>query len=140
MLNREWEKDYQSLLDKSRSEGEVKVLEEGAEKRESPRFKLKSGTVWIQLNLSFDVVDISVSGISFYSTQRFEKEQVIAITLGKAFRIETEVVDCGMVESDVNFLEIAYLVRCRFKDETSAMRFLVMRKEVNDPEFDFSSD
>ncbi len=138
MLNREWEKEYQYLLDKSRSEGDVEVLGEGAEKRAFPRFKLKSGTVWIQLNLSFDVVDISVSGISLYSLRPFEKEQIIAITLGKAFRIEAEVVNCEMVELEEKFLEIAYLVRCRFKDETSALRFLVMLKEVNDPEFDFS--
>ena len=138
MQNGEWEKKYQSLLDKSRRDGEIEVLEGGAEKRAFPRFKLKSGTVWIQINLSFDVIDISVSGISFYSTRPFAKEQVLAITLGKAFRIESVVVGCDMVELEEKFLEIAYLVRCRFKDETSALRFMVMLKEVDDPEFDFS--
>ena len=138
-MNREWEKEYESLLNESRKKGEVDSRAEASEKRLAPRFRLASGSIWIKLDLSFDVIDVSVSGISFYSSQPFEKNQVFAITLSKAFRIEAEILDCDLVETDPHMMEAQYLVRCRFVDEASAMRFLVMLKEMNDPTFEFST-
>jgi hypothetical protein len=138
MLNREWEREYEEILKEGKKTGELEILPEKKEQRSFPRFRIKSGAVWIRMDLSFDVVDVSVSGISIYSSHPFASKQVFAVTLGKVFRIEAEVIDCSLVESDRQFLETRYLVRCSFLDSHSAMRFLVMLKELNDPELDFS--
>ncbi|MEE8394853.1 MAG: hypothetical protein V3S29_02280 [bacterium] len=137
MRNREWEKDYQAILEDSLTNGEL-VTQGAAEKRAFPRFNLKSGSIWVKVDQSFDVIDVSVSGISFFSTYPFKADQTLGITLGKAFLIEAKVVETHLVEKDAIFLETAYRVACRFTDDKTGVRFLVMLKEMDNLEIGIS--
>jgi hypothetical protein len=127
----EWEREYRALLEQGREQGEFLLLPNTAERRASPRFRLKMEHVWIKVEPKFSVVDVSVRGIALYSDFPFDPGQFVNITLGKAFSVEARIVGCRLVESDPDLLENKYLVRCEFDDETTGMRFLVMIKEMD---------
>ena len=137
-IGREWDDDYAQLLQESLDSGKIDTVSGGAEKRDSPRFQIQSGAIWVRLDSCFDVLDASISGISFRSDRSFEAGEVLAINLAKAFKIEAEVIDCRMMETNPNLLETAYITRCRFTDEHSAVRFLVMLKAVDNHEIELS--
>lgn len=139
MQNREWERDYQALLENSIVKGEIDAQGRENEKRDAPRFRVATGAVWIRVEQSFDVIDISKTGISFFASHRFEPSQHFGITLGKAFLVEATVITCEMVEVDEGLLDVRYRVSCRFNDEYTGMRFLVMLKEMDNLEIGFSS-
>ena len=130
----EWEEEYRQLLESSLAKGEIQVVPSGSEKRESPRIRINTGAIWVRMDTSFEVVDASVKGISFHSDRQFAPGETMSITLAKAFKIETEVIECKMIEADPKSTEARYLTRCRFTDEHSAVRFLVMLKTVEDQE------
>ena len=132
--DREWNQEYEQLLKAGLDSGEIEIISPREEQRQSPRFRIKAGSIWVKMDSCFEVVDASVSGISFQSDREFSTGQVLAITLAKAFKIETEVIDCKMVETDPAMLETRYLTRCRFVDEHSSVRFLVMLKAIDDKE------
>ncbi len=134
-----WEEEYEELLESSKASGEIELVSSSPDKREYPRFRLKAGAVWIRTDTAFDVIDVSVSGISFYSDQEFQLKQHLAITLGKAFKIEAEIIHCKPVEADPDTGASRYLVRCRFTDEHSSKRFLLMLKGMEDQDISISS-
>ncbi len=132
MPDRDWESNYEQILHSSLDREEIDTREKSRENRVAPRFSLKSGTIWIKVDQSFHVNDISVSGISFYSTRPFEIKKKIAITLGKVFLIEAAVVDCRIVETDPDMLEAHYRISCQFSNEHSATQFLVILKDMDE--------
>ena len=132
--DREWSQEYEQLLKASLDRGEIEVISQEEEKRESPRFRIKGGSIWVKTDSCFEVVDASITGISFLAELEFKSGQVLAINLAKAFKIEMEVIDCVMVETDSAMLETRYLTRGRFVDEHSSKRFLVMLKAIDDNE------
>ncbi len=134
-----WEKEYKELLKTGKERGEVRVKTTPDDKRINPRFKLKTGAIWIRMEQSFDVVDVSRSGISFFSNYPFEAGQTLAVTLGKAFMIEAKVKSCAVVETDETFLEKKYRVSCNFDDSYSGVQFLVMLKESENLDIEFPS-
>ena len=133
-----WDEDYEQLLQESLNSGKIDTVSGGAEKRDSPRFQIQSGAIWVRLDTCFDVLDASISGISFRADCRFKAGEVLAITLAKAFKIEAEVIDCRKMETNPALLETAYITRCRFTDEHSAVRFLVMLKAVDNHDIELS--
>lgn len=135
----EWQEEYQNLLKSGATAGEFEPMADGMERRKNPRFKLKTGYVWIKVEPRFQVVDVSVTGISLFSDFQFQPGNVITVTLGKAFSVEATVIDCQLVVSDEMFFENKYLVRGEFEDEDIGMQFLVMIKEMDDLEIEFSA-
>jgi hypothetical protein len=134
MADSQWKQAYEEMLDEAEARGEVEELARDRERREEPRFRLRSRRVFMRVQLHFDVVDVSVAGISVYSDIPFKVNQPVIITLGKAFSVEATVVDCPLVEADPNLLETKYLVRCQFASEAVGMQFLVMMKQMDDLE------
>jgi hypothetical protein len=134
MAGWQWKQDYEALLREGVANGQVERLAPGRERRVGPRFRLKSQHVHIRVEPRFEVVDVSVSGISVYSDFPFQVGRTVTITLGKAFSVEATVVDCPLVLADEDFLESKYLVRSRFADEMVGMQFLVMMKQMDDLE------
>ncbi len=135
----EWQEEYKNLLKSGRTAGEIVPMADGMERRKNPRFKLKTGYVWIKVEPRFQVVDVSVTGISLFSDFQFQPGNVITVTLGKAFSVEATVIDCQLVVSDEMFFENKYLVRGEFEGEDIGMQFLVMIKEMDDLEIEFSA-
>jgi PilZ domain len=134
MAGWQWKQDYEALVRESAERGELQGQHRDPERRERPRFRLKSQHVTIKVESSFDVVDVSVTGIALLSDFPFQVGQVVNITLGKAFAVEATVVDCPLVPSDEDLLEAKYQVRCRFEDEAAGMQFLVIMKQMDDLE------
>ncbi|HKI97364.1 MAG TPA: PilZ domain-containing protein [bacterium] len=134
MAGWQWKQDYEALLREGTTRGEVQPLPQGEERRDRPRFRLKSQYVFIKVEPRFEVVDVSVSGISVHSDFPFKIGETVSITLGKAFSVEATVVECPLVLADEDLLETKYEVHCRFADETVGMQFLVMMKQMDDLE------
>lgn len=134
----EWDKEYEELVKESLSRGDITLVSSDQEKRDSPRFRIKSGAIWVRMDTSFDVLDASISGISFEADRHFKPNDVIAIAIAKAFKIEAEVISCEMVETEPGNTQVKYITRCHFIDEHSAVRFLVMLKAVDDNELDLT--
>lgn len=127
-----WKEAYEELL---RQEGAEKDGGEPSgedERRVQPRFRIKSGYVWIKIQPKFFVVDVSVSGIALLSDYPFEIGEELSITLGKALNIVSVVKECVLMQSDEALLENKYLVRCAFENEAQGMEFLVMIKETDE--------
>ena len=135
----EWQEEYKNLLESGKTSGEFVPMADGSERRNSPRFKLKTGYVWIKVEPRFEVMDVSVTGISLFSDFQFKPGNIITITMGKAFSVEANVLDCELVVSDEMFFENKYLVRGKFKDADIGMQFLVMIKEMDNLEVEFSA-
>lgn len=131
MSTEEWKADYKKLLEAAKNAGEIASSPKGSERRNNPRFKLRTESIWVKVEPRFHVIDISIDGISFYSTYQFRRDTVIQTSIGKAFSIEAKVLECEMVESDPDFMEAMYQVRCQFLDERMGMQFLVMLKEMD---------
>lgn len=140
IVERRWDKDYEELLQESMDSGDIAAAPGGAEKRSSPRFRIQSGAIWVRMDTCFDVLDASISGISFQADREFKVGAVLAITLGKAFKIEAEVIDCRIVETNPQMMEVGYVTRCRFTDEHSAVRFLVMLKAIDNQEIELYTE
>lgn len=134
MTKKDWEGEYARLLEKALESGEVQPLDKAHEKRTQPRFHLGSGSIWIRVEQSFDVLDVSVNGLAFLSEKSFTPGQNVAISLGKAFLVESVVVDCRMVETDEGMMEAMYRISCEFEDTQSGQQALILLKEMEEPE------
>ena len=80
----EWREEYKNLLESEDAAGEIVTMAMGMERRKNPRFKLKTGYVWIKVEPRFEVMDVSVTGISLFSDFQFQSGDVITVTLGIA--------------------------------------------------------
>lgn len=132
MSDANWKEAYEELLRQEKEEKDGGESSGEDERRKQPRFRIKSGYVWIKIQPRFFVVDVSVSGISLLSDYPFEIGEELSITLGKALNIVSVVNECVLVRSDEAFLENKYLVRCAFENEAQGMEFLVMIKETDE--------
>ena len=63
-MEREWNEEYEALVKESISRGEITLIGDNEEKRVSPRFRIKSGAIWVRMDTCFDVLDASISGIA----------------------------------------------------------------------------
>ena len=129
---KDWEIQYEKLVREAMEKGTAKVLKGSQEHRAQPRFSLEMGSIWIRTETPFDVVDISATGIAFLSERLFAKGQHIAMTLGKAFLVEANVVGCVMVETDPEMMEAKYRVSCEFQDSHNGTQALLMLKEMEE--------
>lgn len=127
-----WKEAYEELLRQERAEKDGGEPSKEDERRVQPRFRIKSGYVWIKIQPKFFVVDVSVSGIALLSDYPFEIGEELSITLGKALNIVSVVKECVLMQSDEALLENKYLVRCAFESEVQGMEFLVMIKETDE--------
>ena len=132
MSDANWKEAYEEILLQEKGEKDDGEFSIGDERRKQPRFRIKSGYVWIKIQPRFFVVDVSVSGISLLSDYPFEIGEELSIILGKALNIVSVVKECVLVQSDEALLENKYLVRCSFENEQQGMEFLVMIKETDE--------
>lgn len=129
-----WKDAYEQILRNEEEREQIDIAPTGLEKRRQPRFRIKTGYVWIKIQPKFSVVDVSVQGIALHSDYPFEVGEELNITLGKALNIASVVKECRLVQSDELLLENKYLVGCEFENEDQGMQFLVMMKETDDLE------
>lgn len=128
-----WEREYETLLERALVEGNVQRREAPEERRGHPRFQLRSGTIGVQFESQFPVVNVSISGVCFLSPFRLLPGQTLNLVLAKAFRVEVQVVACDALSDGESPLagEAAagnwpWRVHCGFTHHSEGLRMLVM--------------
>ncbi|MDH5751082.1 MAG: PilZ domain-containing protein [Deltaproteobacteria bacterium] len=128
-----WEREYNRLLRLGREKGEVVEADEGpgsSGHRGMPRFAVKAAHVIIKVPTTFELVDVSIAGLSFVSPNKFTIGEVLMLTLDKAFVIEAEVKDCKPETYGEGKQQQGYRVGCSFTDQEQGLQLLVMLKEL----------
>lgn len=131
-----WEKDYRLLIQKWMASGEIDHLPEGDERRQFPRFKLKSKSITILVEAQFPVVDLSLSGISFYSNLAVDARQSINLVLEKTFEVAVEIIRCQKTNVDFDGVQWPYRVHCNFVNHKHGMQLLVLLNEMDNLSID----
>ena len=125
-----WKKAYEKILAENQ-DIPVENEEMAEERRETPRFKLTSGKIWIKVETPFEIIDLSKDGASFFSHIPFQPGQIIFLALDKAFQIEAEIINCNLEEMDDLLMELRYRVSCQFTSKEHGMQLVVMFKEMD---------
>ena len=120
------QKKYEILVEQGERSGKIDVADEGEERREHPRFKFDRPELLIYVRLRVSVINISRSGVTFYSNYRFERGSRLTVNIGAVFSLESEVVACEMQEYDADLLEIRYSIHAKFVEEELDLPKLLM--------------
>ncbi len=128
MGQRNWEQEYERILEDATRRERIRILPNHSEKRKHPRFRLNGGKILVTEQVPHDVVDLSVSGLAFYSDRAFTVGQSIMISLRQILAIQAEVLGCEPLPG--GDAAEAFKVRCRFQDVDYGLRFLVVAVEM----------
>jgi PilZ domain len=128
MGQRNWEQEYERILADATQGGRISILPGNSEKRRHPRFRLKGEKILVTEQVPHDVVDLSVSGLAFYSDRTFAVGQAIVVSLRQILAIQAEVLGCDPLSGPD--APAAFKVRCRFQDPDYGLRFLVVAVEM----------
>ena len=120
---RAWEQEYEALLEHALANRRVERLPAGLEKREQPRFRLRTGSIGVQLETQVPVIDVSISGLSFRAALALQTGLRLNLVLARAFLVEAEVVGCEAMSTDA---AQGWRVHCSFRRHEDGMRLLVM--------------
>lgn len=125
------EQDFDKLYE--RHIGETEDGGEGdSERRKHVRLKAHDAKLSVRAEVEVSAIDVSVSGLAFYSQFPVQIGQSLHITVGSLFTVEAEVISCVLVGSDPDFKETDYKVQCRFYEEEQGKYLLVVIKEMED--------
>ena len=122
-------KAYDHLVSE-KSEEKIGAVSSDRDRREKPRFKVDSTDLAISITLGVTTIDVSLDGLSFYSTHAFQIGQNFTIQVGRVFSVQAEVVACDVEEIDPELLEMRYRVHCRYLETEVGMELLVLLKEI----------
>ncbi len=123
--------NYQLLIEESISSGVVKIGKNGDEMRKDPRFRVRDGAISVRIEPTFEILDLSATGMAFLSDISFKPGTSITLFLEETMGMQANVIGCVMLETDSDMLETRYRVQCRFDNEEHGRRVLLMMSEVN---------
>ena len=128
------EKDVNQLLrkhiDEARESQEPPTKGSAAERRSATRLDANTTELTIRTEVKVNAIDISVTGLAFFSGFPLRIGQQLQITLNTLFTVDAEVVNCKLEEQDPNFLALLYRVQCKFPEEEQGKYLLVAIKEL----------
>ncbi len=75
---------------------------------------------------SYEVIDISPGGISFFSDRPSLGGEEVTISYDNSFKLSSDVVYCSVDSADVPEYEEGYRVGARFMEENEGYRIMVM--------------
>lgn len=107
-----------------------------AERREEPRYHFKNQenrNVNIYAHIgpkAFEIVNISVGGLAFYSDTSFENGTNLLLSALGMVALDVDVVSCEMEETDSDFMEYRYLVRAKFSERVNGYLVYVLSREM----------
>ena len=123
--------NYQLLIEESISSGVVKIGKNGDEMRKDPLFRVRDGAISVRIEPTFEILDLSATGMAFLSDISFKPGTSITLFLEETMGMQANVIGCVMLETDSDMLETRYRVQCRFDNEEHGRRVLLMMSEVN---------
>ena len=126
MGERDFDQEYELLVKEGLARGEIQIRQDEREVREAPRFKLDDRKIAVPGQPSFPIVDLSASGIAFYSDLPFTPGDYLNVTMKDPPGFPARVIACSMVETDPEPLETRYRVQCCFDDALHGKTLLVM--------------
>ncbi len=126
-----WELEYRQVLRQAMHEERVAAWPEDRERRLHPRFRLRQGTIVVQIECQMPVVDISASGISLYSTYAVHAGQRLNLVMEKAFLVEVRVVQCTPSGDGASGTDWPYRIQCEFTHPAEGLKLVVMLNEVD---------
>lgn len=121
---------YERVLADSRARGEVAGEAPQTERRGNPRIRVNPGDLAVEIDPWVFAIDISISGMAFYSDTPVERGEAIHIALTDDFAVEARVVDSHLETSDSPVLPSRYRLHCEFDDEERGKELLVRIKEM----------
>ncbi len=126
-----WEQAYQKVLQQAQHDERVTARPEGRDRRRHPRFRLRQGTIAVQIECQMPVVDISASGISLYSTNAVQAGQRLNMVLEKTFLVEVRVVGCTSLGDGAAGTDWLYRIHCEFTHLADGLKLVVMLNEMD---------
>ena len=126
-----WELAYRQVLRQAQHEERVAAWPEDRERRLHPRFRLRQGTITVQIECQMPVVDISASGISLYSTYPAQAGQRLNLVMEKAFLVEVRVVECTPSGDGAAGTDWPYRIHCEFTHPADGLKLVVMLNDVD---------
>ena len=130
-MDKKLEQKYQILIEESISSGMLKIGKNGDEMRKEPRFQVRDGAISVRVEPTFEILDLSATGMAFLSDIAFTPGTIITLYLEETTGVQAFVIGCVMKETDPDFLETRYRVQCRFDNEEHGCRVLLMMSDVN---------
>ncbi|MEE8434204.1 MAG: PilZ domain-containing protein [bacterium] len=130
MANPKLEDSYQNLLRKSQLSGEAEAQREESERRQHPRIHVDAADIQVDTDSWIFVINLSVSGIAFYSDSEFTLGQQVTISTETGASVKAKVIEAHPEGGDdATSLVGQYRVCCQFDDPTEGMAFLLGIKE-----------
>jgi len=105
-----------------------------SEKRQNPRYafpQTKKAQIFAHLGpKAFQIVDISVGGVSFISDVSFEPGTSLLLSALGMVALDVEVLHCELEETNPDFMEYSYKVRARFAPRVNGYLVYVLSREM----------
>ncbi len=130
MADRDIEELYKEHIEEASKGAKRAPKGSGAERRKSPRLITDSTELSVRAELKVNAIDISVSGLAFYSRFPVQIGQYLNITLSNMFTVDAEVVSCRLESHDEEYTDLKYKVQCQFPEEEQGKYLLVAIKEL----------
>ena len=127
------QREYEALLARSREIGEASGFISDAERRTDPRFRVQTEDLWINSVPSFQVLDISISGIAIAASYPLRPGDQIDVVLGGDLKAQATVVGCRLVDSATQYYDAEFRINCRFAQPERGMELLVSAKRREPP-------
>ncbi|MEE8436034.1 MAG: PilZ domain-containing protein [bacterium] len=131
MSDEELDRQYQRTLRAARDKGQVLGEYDGVERRRNPRIKVVPGHLPVEIDPWVFAIDVSLSGVAFYSDQAVEPGKTVDIDLVDMEPVKARVIACQEEESDSPYLPSRYRLHCEFEDEEKGKELLVRIKELD---------
>ena len=131
-----WKREYEQRLQDLEKTARMLRTDE---RRTFPRHDLRLATNALVTGppQTFRICDISVGGVSFLSSGKFEVGTNLWVTAGNVVAVEIKVVRIALEEGDSNFMEYHYRVHTRFVQEMDGYMAFVLfwdrDKDEGDP-------
>ena len=130
MSDEELDRQYQKTLRAAREKGQVLGEYDGQERRRNPRIKVVPGDMPVEIDPWVFAIDVSISGVAFYSDNAVESGQTVDIDLVDMTPVKARVIDCKMEKPDSPYLPSRFRLHCEFEDEEQGKALLVRIKEL----------
>jgi PilZ domain len=133
------QREYADLIARAHKAGEEVGIKVSGERRTSPRFQVETGDLWINSVPSFQVLDVSISGIAIASSYPLRPGDMIDVVLGGNVKAQATVMGCRLVDSATQYTDAEFRINCRFAEPERGMELLVNAKRRKQPSADEST-